>query len=97
LSKKQVKTDYCSIEVLTPRDRDSSFEPVLLPKRQTSLGDGLEHKIINLYVPQMSYFDICNHLEEMYQLRLSPATITKITDRVIPEIEQWQAMSLERV
>jgi transposase-like protein len=88
LSKKQVKTDYGSIEVVTPHDRNSTFEPVLLHKRQTSLGDGLEHKIINLYALGMSYSDICDHLEEMYQLRLSPAMITKITDKVIPEIEQ---------
>jgi transposase-like protein len=97
LSKKQVKTDYGSIEVVTPCDRNNSFEPVLLPKHQTSLGEGLEHKIINLYALGISYSDICDHLEEMHQLRLSPATIMKITDKVIQEIEQWQARPLERV
>jgi transposase-like protein len=45
----------------------------------------------------MSYSDVCDHLEEIYQLRLSPTTITKITDRVIPEIEQWQARPLKRM
>ncbi|MDD3162256.1 MAG: transposase, partial [Bacteroidales bacterium] len=90
LSSKKVKTPYGSIEVSTPRDRNGSFEPELLPKRQTTLGEGLDHKIISLYALGMSYSDICDHLSEMYQLNISPATITAITDKIIPEVEQWQ-------
>lgn len=95
LSRKQVKTDYGNIEVCTPRDRDGSFEPTLLAKRQTTLGGGIDHKIISLYALGMSYTDICDHLSEMYQLTVSPATISSITDKIIPEIEQWQSRPLE--
>lgn len=97
LSSKKVKTHYGSIEVSTPRDRNGSFEPELLPKRQTSLGEGLDHKIISLYALGMSYTDICDHLSEMYQLSISPSTITSITDKIVPEIEEWQTRSLESI
>ena len=95
LSTKQVKTHYGNIEVSTPRDRACSFEPELLPKRQTTLGEGLDHKIISLYALGMSYTDICDHLSEMYQLTVSPASITAITDKILPEIEAWQTRPLE--
>lgn len=97
LSSKKVKTHYGSIEVSTPRDRNGSFEPELLAKRQTTLGEGLDHKIISLYALGMSYTDICDHLSEMYQLNIAPSSITAITDKIIPEIEQWQTRSLESV
>lgn len=95
LSRKQVKTSYGSIEVSTPRDREGSFEPTLLPKRQTTLGEGLDHKIISLYALGMSYTDICDHLSEMYQMSISPAAISNITDKIIPELEEWQSRPLE--
>ena len=97
VSSKKVKTHYGSIEVSTPRDRNGSFEPELLPKRHTTLGEGLDHKIISLYALGMSYTDICDHLSEMYQLNISPSTITSITDKIVPEIEEWQTRSLESV
>jgi len=97
LSSKHVKTHYGNIEIETPRDREGSFEPEILPKRQTTLGGGLDHKIISLYALGMSYSDICDHLSEMYQLSISPATITSITDKILPEIEQWHQRSLESV
>lgn len=97
LSSKKVKTHYGSIEVSTPRDRNGSFEPELLAKRQTTLGEGLDHKIISLYALGMSYADICDHLSEMYQLSISPSSITAITDKIVPEIEAWQTRSLESV
>lgn len=97
ISSKKVKTHYGSIEVSTPRDRNGSFEPELLPKRHTTLGEGLDHKIISLYALGMSYTDICDHLSEMYQLNISPSTITSITDKIVPEIEEWQTRSLESV
>ena len=97
LSSKKVKTHYGSIEITTPRDRNGSFEPELLPKRQTTLGEGLDHKIISLYALGMSYTDICDHLSEMYQLNVSPSSITAITDKIIPEIEEWQTRSLESI
>lgn len=94
---KRVKTAFGAVDIITPRDRNSSFEPQLLPKRQTTLGEALDHKVISLYGRGMSYSDICSHLEELYGLTVSPATLSTITDRVIEEVKQWQSRSLESV
>src|SRR5579862_881212 len=94
---KQVKTSFGSVDIQTPRDRNSSFEPQLLPKRQTTLGDGLDHKVIALYGLGMSYKDICKHLEELYGLTVSPATLSAITDKIIEEVKIWQSRPLESV
>ncbi len=94
---KKVKTGFGSIEVNTPRDRNSSFEPEILPKRQTTLGASLDHKVISLYGIGMSYADICAHLEELYGVTTSPATLSAITDRVIDEVKAWQGRPLESV
>jgi len=95
--KKQVKTSFGSIDVSTPRDRDGSFEPELLPKRQRNLGISLESKIINLYSLGMSYRDISHHIDELYGMSLSPAQLTSITDKVWPEIEEWRSRPLDDV
>lgn len=94
---KQVKTAYGTVEIDTPRDRSSTFDPQLLPKRQTTLGDGLDHKVIALYGLGMSYNDICKHLEELYGLTVSPATLSTITDKIIEEVKCWQNRPLESV
>lgn len=94
---KQVKTAFGSVEINTPRDRLGNFEPQLLPKRQTTLGQALDHKIISLYGRGMSYSDICKHLEELYGLDVSPATLSTITDSVIEEVNAWRNRPLESV
>ena len=94
---KKLKTGYGTIDVNTPRDRNSSFEPEILPKRQTTLGASLDHKVISLYGIGMSYSDICAHLEEMYAVTTSPATLSTITDRVIEDVNDWQNRPLESV
>jgi len=94
---KGVKTAFGKVDIVTPRDRHGSFEPQLLPKRQTILGDALDHKIIALYSRGMSYNDICKHLEDLYGLTVSPATLSKITDSVIEEVKTWQNRPLESV
>ncbi len=94
---KQVKTAFGSVEINTPRDRLGSFEPQLLPKRQTTLGEALDHKVISLYGHGMSYNDICKHLEELYGLDVSPATLSAITDSVIEEVNAWRSRPLETV
>lgn len=94
---KQVKTAFGKVDISTPRDRNSTFDPQLLPKRQTSLGDALDHKIISLYGKGMSYSDICKHLEDLYGVTVSPSTLSIITDRVIEEVKIWQCRPLESV
>lgn len=81
-STKRVKTAFGNVDVETPRDRNGTFEPQILPKRTTTLGEALDHKIISMYGMGLSYADICKHLEDLYGLTVSPATLTAITDRV---------------
>jgi putative transposase len=96
-STKGVKTAFGKVEIETPRDRNASFEPQLLPKRSTTLGDALEHKIISMYGLGMSYADISRHLEDLYGLTVSPATLTAVTDRIIDEVNLWRNRPLESV
>jgi transposase-like protein len=94
---KQVKSSLGSFEVFTPRDRNSSFEPETLQKRQRSLSSDIDTQIVSLYGRGMSYSDIQNHLRELYGLEVSDGTISAITDRIIPEIKEWQNRPLENI
>jgi transposase-like protein len=70
-----------SFELETPRDRDSSFEPQLVKKRERVLTDDLDEKILSLFALGMSYSDIQNNLQELYGVDICDASITKITDK----------------
>lgn len=94
---KKLKSSIGNIEVFTPRDRNGSFEPVTVEKRQTVLPGDLDEKIMGLYGLGMSYKDIQTHLSEMYGLSISDGVINSITDRVIPAIREWQCRPLERL
>lgn len=93
--KKTIKSSQGSFEVSTPQDRQSSFEPELIKKRQTILADSLSDKIIGLYGLGMSYRDISSHIKEMYDTDISHSVLTEITDRIIPDIEKWRSRSLD--
>lgn len=94
---KTVRSDYGSFELESPRDRNSTFEPELVKKRQTTLGKSLDDKIIALYGLGMSYTDIAQHMEEMYGVEISPATLSAVTDNILPVVKEWQARPLEEV
>ena len=94
---KEVKTSFGKLVIETPRDRNSTFEPQVLPKRKTVLGEALDHKVLSLYSYGMSYNDICKHLDELYGLTVAPSTLTAITDSVIEDVKQWQSRPLESV
>ena len=94
---KEVKTSFGKVVIETPRDRNSTFEPQVLPKRKTVLGEALDHKVISLYSYGMSYNDICKHLDEMYGLTVAPSSLTAITDSIIEDIKAWQSRPLESV
>ena len=94
---KKVKTSFGDVPIDTPRDRDGSYDSELLPKRQRSLGPALENKILSLYSMGMSYRDITAHIKEMYDMELSAAQLTAITDRIWPEIEEWRSRPLDCV
>lgn len=84
-------------ELLTPRDRDGSFEPQLVKKYQTTISGDIEDKILSMYALGMSYKDIISHIEDMYQITLSAGTISTITDKVISKVKEWQSRSLNSV
>lgn len=92
---KTVKSFQGSFKISTPQDRNSSFEPELIKKRQTILADSLSDKIIGLYGLGMSYRDISAHIKEMYDTDISHSVLTEITDRIIPDIKKWQSRSLD--
>ena len=94
---KTVKSSAGSFEIDTPQDRQSSFEPELIKKRQTVLADSLADKIIGLYGLGMSLRDIRSHLAEMYDTDISHTVLSQITDRIIPEVKAWQNRPLEEV
>lgn len=94
---KRVKTIFGNVDIDTPRDREGSFDPKLIAKRQTVLGDALDHKVISLYGMGMSYNDICKHIEELYGLSVSPSSLTLITDKIIEDVKLWQNRPLESV
>lgn len=95
--KKQVKTSVGPVSIETPRDRAGSFTPQIVAKRQGTLGIGLERQIIGLYARGSSYSDIQAHLCEMYDLEVSTATISRVTDKILPLLEEWRSRPLEAV
>jgi len=94
-SAKNLKSSLGAFEILTPRDRNGTFEPETIEKRQRILPGDLEDKILGLYGLGMSYSDIQTHVREMYGIEISDGTINKITDRIIPTIREWQSRPLE--
>ncbi|SMO58845.1 Transposase (or an inactivated derivative) [Saccharicrinis carchari] len=95
--KKTIKSSAGSFDIETPQDRHSSFEPELVKKRQTILADSLEQKIIGLYGLGMSYRSISEHIKEMYDTDISHTVLTQITDKIIPDVKEWQSRPLEAV
>lgn len=94
---KKLKTSLGTIDLNTPRDRNSSFEPQIVKKRQRVLNEELDRKIISMYGLGLSYSDIRKHLEEMYGIETSESTITSVTDRIIEDVQNWQQRPLESV
>jgi len=94
-TKKTIKSPSGSFELDTPRDRAGSFEPQLIKKHQTHLTDEIERKIISMFGLGMSYADIASHIADLYGMNVSSATINSITDKLIPELEQWKQRPLD--
>jgi len=96
-SSKQLRTSAGSIEINTPRDRLGSFEPAMVKKRETIMAESLEDKIIGLYSVGMSLRDISSHIKETYDTDISAATLSSITDKIIPLVKEWQQRGLENL
>jgi len=93
---KTVQTDLGPIEIKTPRDREGTFEPRIVPKRQTRLA-GLDEKVIGLYAGGMTVRDISHHLSEIYGTEIGRDTISRITDAVLEDVQAWRTRPLEQV
>ena len=96
-SKKTVKSAVGSFELETPRDRNGEYEPVLVKKHQTKLTPEIDNRILSLFSHGMSYGAIKDHIAEIYQLEVSEATISSITDQLIPQLKAWQSRPLDSV
>lgn len=92
--KKTIKSGLGTFEVQTPTDRNSSFEPEIIKKRQTILAENLSEKIIGLYGLGMGLRDISSHIKEMYDTEISHTVLSQITDKIIPDIKAWQSRPL---
>ena len=93
---KKINSKYGQFDVSIPRDRESTFEPQLVKKREVLL-DGSEDLILSLYTKGMSVRDIQHHLDDLYGYELSAQTISNITEKVIEKANEWQSRPLEPI
>ena len=95
-NKKTLKSKYGEVDVSIPRDRDGTFEPQLVKKRERLL-KGSEDLILSLYTKGMSVRDIQNHLDDLYGYQLSEQTISNITEAIMEKAKEWQSRPLEAI
>lgn len=93
-SSKTLRTEYGEVTIGVPRDRNAEFEPQIVPKHQREI-KGLDKQIISMYAKGMSLRDIAEHIKSLYGAEVSPETISRVTDRVLPEIKEWQSRPLK--
>ncbi|NMF84859.1 IS256 family transposase [Nodosilinea sp. P-1105] len=95
-SAKTVQSKHGSLDLSIPRDRQSTFEPVLVPKHQRRLR-GLDEKIVTLYARGLSTRDIALQLEELYGAQVSASLISEVTDTVSEDVKAWQNRPLDEL
>jgi putative transposase len=93
---KTLKTELGEVPLRTPRDREGTFDPKLVAKRQTRLA-GLDERVLDLYAGGMSVRDIAAHLQRLYRVEIGRDTISRVTDAVLEDIAAWRSRPLERV
>lgn len=96
-SKKTLRTSFGDTTIQIPRDRKGEFDPAILRKNQTSISQDVEAKIISMYAKGMSTSDIGDHIRDIYGIDVSESTVSRITDKVLPEAREWQQRPLESV
>ncbi|ADR18636.1 transposase mutator type [Calditerrivibrio nitroreducens DSM 19672] len=94
--KKTVRSDAGSLELDIPRDRSCEYEPKLIPKGKRTIS-GIDEKIISLYARGMSLRDIEKQVNDMYGVEMSDSLISRILDKIAPEISAWQSRTLESI
>ena len=96
-SSKTMKSEMGSFELDVPRDRAGTFEPQIVKKNQTHMSDQIEQKILSLYALGNSYSQISEHIEEIYGVGFSKATISAVTDKILPMLQEWRVRPLEEL
>lgn len=94
--KKQVNSSYGSMEIAVPQDRKSTFEPQVVKKRQKDISD-IDQKIISMYAKGMTTRQISETLDDIYGFEASEGFISDVTDKIMPQIEDWQNRPLSEV
>ena len=94
VTRKTLKGDFGEVEVETPRDRNGEFEPRMVKKNQTRW-TGFDDKILSMYSRGMSVRDIQGHLQDIYQVEVSPSLISDVTDGVMEQARIWQNRPLD--
>ena len=95
-SPKKLKSQYGEFQIDVPRDRNGEFEPKIAPKYQRDVS-GIEEQVIPLYGQGMSTRDIHDRLQDLYGIEMSAEMVSKITDKILPEIREWQSRPLNPV
>ena len=96
-SRKSVKTSAGSVEIAVPRDRNGEFEPQIIKKNETSLAGDIEEKILSMYAKGMTTNDISGHIEDIYGFEVSDSLVSRITDKILPVVKEWQQRPLENI
>lgn len=96
-STKTMKTSFGEVDIDVPRDRKGEFEPQLVKKQQTSLSGDIEEKILSMYAKGMTTRDIDAHIREIYGIEVSDSTVSRITDKILPIVKEWQQRPLEEI
>ena len=95
-TKETVKTQLGEVDIKVPRDRNGSYEPKIIGKYSRN-AEGMEDKILSLYACGMSQQDIAEQVKELYDVDISPEQVTKISEKIMPEVTAWQSRPLEAV
>ena len=96
-SSKTMHTSYGDMDVAIPRDRNGEYEPQLIKKYQNTVTQDMEEKILSMYAKGMTTGDIESHMKELYDMDISDSTISRITDKILPIVKEWQERPLEKV
>ena len=96
-SHKTMHTSYGDMDVDIPRDRKGEFEPQIVKKYQNTVTQDMEEKIISMYAKGMTTNDIESHMRELYDIEISDSTISRITDKILPIVKEWQERPLEEI
>ena len=95
-SKKTVKTQLGEVDIKIPRDRNGEYEPKIISKYNRN-ADGMEEKILALYACGMSQRDISEQIKSLYDVEISAELVSKISEKIMPEVSAWQTRGLEPV